>query len=270
MPLQAVAVDLDGTLLNSKRTVSKPDIETLENLESRNVTRIVATGRSFFSCMQVLAHDFPIDYLIFSAGAGIMNFPTKEIFYKKFLIRSELMLIVEKLTELQLDFQVRLKVPNGHKYYYRRFFKENSDFDFLNRAYRDHIQLLRNTSVLREATRVIAILPDETFVQTLYDEFQEFGIVRATSPVNNKYIWIEIFPKYVNKGTALDYLSAKINIPTANMLGLGNDYNDIDFLNITGKSFMVNNAAENLKQMYEVTVSNDENPLTVLAHKFEL
>jgi hydroxymethylpyrimidine pyrophosphatase-like HAD family hydrolase len=47
-----------------------------------------------------------------------------------------------------------------------------------------------------------------------------------------------------------------------NICGLGNDYNDIDFLNITGKSFMVENAPEDLKKMYELTVSNDENPLS--------
>ena len=260
--IEAVVIDLDGTLLNSKKTVSKVDEETLKLLKEKKVLRIVATGRSYFTTAQVLNHDFPIDYLIFSAGAGIMHYPTKEIFYKKFLSNKEVLEIVEHLSELRIDFQVRLKVPNGHKYYYRRYLKSNPDFDSLNHTYRDYVKPLIDTSILTEATRIIAISPNDENVNLIFNEFKKYSVVRATSPINNKALWMEIFPKNINKGSALSFLSEKLNFNLDKTVGLGNDYNDIDFLDITGQSFMVSNAPNVLKEKYEVTVSNNENPLT--------
>jgi Cof subfamily protein (haloacid dehalogenase superfamily) len=262
MNIEAVVIDLDGTLLNSNRTTSKTDIETLHYLGEKKVCRIIATGRSYYACMQVLPSDFPIDFLIFSAGAGIMNYKTKEIFYVKYIEANDVKIIVKRLWELEIDFQVRLKVPNGHKYYYKRFLEINPDFDFLNNAYKPHIKLLKKLSQLPDATRVIAISPEKENVELIFEEFKMFSVIKATSPVNNSSHWIEIFQKNVNKGSALSYLTEKLMLNLENICGLGNDYNDIDFLNITGKSFMVENAPEDLKKMYELTVSNDENPLS--------
>jgi hydroxymethylpyrimidine pyrophosphatase-like HAD family hydrolase len=52
-----------------------------------------------------------------------------------------------------------------------------------------------------------------------------------------------------------------LNINLKETAGLGNDYNDIDFLDICEKSYVVENSPKILKDKYHVTVNNNESPL---------
>lgn len=73
---------------------------------------------------------------------------------------------------------------------------------------------------------------------------------------------MEIYPNGVNKGSSLMWLCNKLNISLKGTIGLGNDYNDIDFLDIVGKAFVVENSPSILKNKYLTTVSNNGSPLT--------
>ncbi len=82
LPLRNAVIlsDLDGTLLPSKvRSVSAAIITTLQRLGELGATRAVVTGRNYHSTQKVLQADFPIDYLIFSSGAGIVDWKSKQI-----------------------------------------------------------------------------------------------------------------------------------------------------------------------------------------------
>ena len=41
-------------------------------------------------------------------------------------------------------------------------------------------------------------------------------------------------------------------------MSIGNDYNDLDFLQASPNSFVVNNAPNDLKKLFKVVSSNDE------------
>jgi hydroxymethylpyrimidine pyrophosphatase-like HAD family hydrolase len=62
--------DLDGTLLRSDRTFAQSDLKALHRLGELHIIRVIATGRSIFSFNTVVDSALPIDYVIFSTGAG--------------------------------------------------------------------------------------------------------------------------------------------------------------------------------------------------------
>lgn len=260
--IQAIVTDLDGTLLNDNRQIGKEDIRTLKFLGDQGISRIVATGRSMYSFHDALPKDFPIDWLIFTNGSGILNYKTKEIISNKFIPRDQVIKIAKKLTELQIDFQVRNPIPKDHGYFYRRFYDENPDFDRLAHIYKDHIRFLKKLDQLGNATRVITISQNHSIIDQIEREFSDFQIIRATSPIDGNSVWMEIYPPAVNKGSALLYLCNYLNISMENTIGLGNDYNDLDFLKIVRHCFVTANAAIPLKNKCRVTVNNNQNPLT--------
>ncbi len=259
---KAAVIDLDGTLLNDDRKVGTKDLRTLGDLGKKNILRIIATGRSLYSTGEVLPSDFPVDYLIFAAGAGIMNFKTKEIIKTHFIQAKHVKKTAEKLIKLKLDFQIRAKIPDSHKYVYKRFSEYNPDFDRLNAMYQDYSTELKEDYNFEDATRIIIISPNTDIVSLIENEFSEFGIIRASSPIDNKSVWMEIYPPGINKGNSLQYLCKMLNISLKDTIGIGNDYNDIHFLDITGKSYIVKNAPDSLKEKYKITVGNNENPLS--------
>ena len=268
---KAVVIDLDGTLLKDNKEVGDGDFQTLQKLGRKNIVRIIATGRSLYSFNEVIPSDFPIDYLIFAAGAGIMNFQTKEILKSYVLSSEDVKFISEKLINLRIDFQIREKIPHSHKYSFKRFFDKNPDFDRLNSMYKKYIREFSFSKTLNDATRFITISPSDEIVNIIFDEFLQYSVIRASSPIDNKSVWMEIYPPDVNKGSSLKFLCNVLNINLSETVGLGNDYNDIDFLNITNRSYVVENSPKILKETYLNTVSNNENPLTeIVKNNFNL
>ena len=73
--------DLDGTLALPDGTFRQGDLETLRRLGEQRIPRTVATGRSPHAARKLMWPDFPIDYLIFSCGAGVQDWKTGEILF---------------------------------------------------------------------------------------------------------------------------------------------------------------------------------------------
>jgi len=97
--IKMIFTDLDGTLLTTDRKVSKLDYRSLQLLGDKEIFRVVATGRSVHSTFRVFENNFPIDYLIFSNGAGVLDWKTKEVLYSQFLEREKVL----KIAKLFID-----------------------------------------------------------------------------------------------------------------------------------------------------------------------
>jgi Cof subfamily protein (haloacid dehalogenase superfamily) len=264
---QAVIIDLDGTLLNDRKKVGEKDFSSLHELGKEGICRIIATGRSLYSFSEVIPEEFPIDYLIFAAGGGTFNYQNKQIESSHTIPLNQVKEIVYKLNDLKVDYQIRDKIPNSHKYLFRQFSRSNPDFDRLNTIYKSHIKELKNNDPVFDATRIIVIAQNDEIVELIENNFDAFSIIRATSPIDQKSVWMEIYPPGVNKGNAVRNLCKDLSIDLDQTIGIGNDYNDIDFLNITNRSYMVANAPEDLREQYETIVSNNEDPLTFTLKK---
>ena len=75
-----LVTDFDGTLYRSNKTIGKDDLKTLYYLKKHGYLCVIATGRSLFSFTRATKNmNLPIDYLIFSSGAGIQSFYDKKI-----------------------------------------------------------------------------------------------------------------------------------------------------------------------------------------------
>ncbi len=269
MNTKAVIIDLDGTLLNDERKVGEKDKQTLHELGKKGVVRIIATGRSLFSFSDVISEDFPIDHLIIAAGGGTIDFKTKKLTQSHFITKKEVQEIVLKLDDLKVDYQVRAKIPDSHKYHYRQYSEENPDFVRLNTIYKEHVKKLNNINELEDAARIIIIAQNSDIVKIIEDEFKDYSIIRATSPIDNKSVWMEIYSEGVNKGSAVKNLCIDLNINLADTIGIGNDYNDIHFLDIVNRSYIVSNAPADLKQKYQTINSNNLNPLSYVMNGTE-
>ena len=256
--LGMVITDLDGTLLTPDSKVSEQDIQTLIRLKQRNVLRVIATGRSPFSFKKVLSDDFPIDYLIFSSGAGLLNWHTREILFSYELDEDEVRSASELLMDMELDFMIQDPIPDNHKFKYVQFNRRNSDFNRRIELYRDFADPLdENPWPYRKACQVVAIVPDNPSLYIrVKTELQDLSVIRTTSPLDGESMWIEIFPGSVSKSRAGQKLYNLLEIDSEPVLGIGNDYNDLDLLEWTEYSYIVSNAPEDLKKQVRITHSN--------------
>jgi hydroxymethylpyrimidine pyrophosphatase-like HAD family hydrolase len=260
-PAGLFVTDLDGTLLRSDRTVSESDRASLRRLGDQRVVRVVATGRSIFSFGRIEAPRLPIDYVIFSTGAGIAKYPEGKILRRAGLEPEEVGRAAAVLRELRLDFMIQRPIPDTHLFGYAALNPSNPDFETRIALYRPFAFPL-NEDVHRfgPATQLVAIVPRaraENALSAVRQRLAELTVIRTTSPLDGHSTWIEIFPAGVSKSLSAQWLASRLGIPDGRTLSVGNDYNDIDLLEWATTRFVTANAPEDLRQRFPAVASNN-------------
>lgn len=266
-PAGMVITDLDGTLLRSDCTFSPTDLATLEYLGQRQIVRVIATGRSLYSLRKVIPETFPIDYTIFSSGAGILDWQTQQLLIAHHLSLPEVTTALNLLIEHNFDFMLHHPIPDNHHFWYYSTGRENPDFLRRYELYRDFAAPWHPTgmTIPEKACQFVAIAacPEAFSRYTLIrDQLPGLKVIRATSPLDSASIWIEIFPQTVSKALASAWLADQFHLPYSKLLALGNDYNDLDLLQWAQHSMVVANAPTDLKARYQTVRSNDQDGFT--------
>lgn len=255
---ELVAFDLDGTLLNDHKQVDKKDWETLVELKKKGVIRVAATGRNFYSLQTLLPVDFPADFIVFSSGAGIYDCSTKTIIYKQLIPKQAWEKALESLLMKHLNFTVHLPIPDNHhiRVHYNSF--PTIDMEVYLNHYQPFVMPLQKENLPQMITQFIVYLPPESKIITnLQIELSFLKTIVTSSPVNHSGIWLEIFHPKVSKAAGITWIINHLQLKDTITMGIGNDFNDIDLLDYTNYSFIVENAPEILKTKYRVVRSNN-------------
>lgn len=253
--------DLDGTLLRSDRTFAAADLAGLRRLGELGVARVVATGRSIFSFETVRPAELPVDYVIFSSGAGIAAHPGGRILRRASLEPAETRHAVNVLRSLHLDFMVQRSIPDTHIFGYVSAGDANPDFEARISLYRRFaFPLPEDLDRFGPATQLVAIVPPAQAPAALAGVrrmLQGLTIIRTTSPLDGRSTWIEIFPAGVSKGQTAEWLAAELAVSRAHTLSVGNDFNDWDLLEWAQTRFVMANAPTELRERFPTVASND-------------
>ena len=260
-PCGLFIMDFDGTLLRSDRTVALEDLDALQQLGELGIIRVIATGRSLFSFNTVTISNLPMDFVIFSTGAGVVHYNSETIIRKVNLDPGEVERASEVLKAYRLDFMIHRPIPDNHRFSYYRANHKNDDFDRRLEIYRRHAAILTETSnAFGPATQLLAVVPAQNgtaVLDTIRSELADFNVIQTTSPLDGKSTWIEIFPATVSKSQTAAWLAEELQIGERHIASIGNDYNDLDLLEWTDCSYLVDNAPTDLKSRFALVASNN-------------
>jgi Cof subfamily protein (haloacid dehalogenase superfamily) len=257
--IRMVVTDLDGTLFNDDQIVTEKNIRTLSWLGERKIIRVIATGRNLFSAKKILPAGFPVDYLVFSTGAGAVDWRTGELMYAEHLKENEVALAIETLTSAGMSFMVHDLVPDNHIFRFYDANCGNSDFKRRCKLYSKFATPLDLNSGKGHASQLLAIVTESTPVlESIKSRLNPLRVIRTTSPLDGESMWIEIFPSNVSKGHTVGWLCRRLGIQRSGTMGIGNDYNDIDLLDFVRFPFAVENAPESIKKLYLSCTSNND------------
>jgi hypothetical protein len=258
-----VVTDLDGTLFQPHARLSPVDRDTLLALGAGGTRRVAATGRSLFSARKVMGAEFPIDYLVFSSGAGVLAWPSQSLLRSSSLSAADVETAARVLLEAGLDFMVHRPIPDNHHFrYYAASGRENPDFRRRCEIYSEFARAGDpQAPVFEEACQLLAVDADPRSGrhEVLRRRLAHLQVIRATSPLDGRSVWIEIFPRSVSKALGAAWLAEREGIDPREVLAVGNDYNDLDLLQWAGSSFVVANAPADLRARFRTVPSNEEN-----------
>ena len=261
--IRLVATDLDGTFLKNDHSVSLNNLEALKKLGIFQITRVAATGRNLKKVREVLKDDTPFDYIVYSSGAGIFDWKNQQQVHFQNIEKHSVRKLLDTFLVKKLNFHAFFPAPENHLHWFHRGEKDCEEFDryfTFNNAFAT--ELKPDSFPETELCQFLVIIPEnEDHFQQIKSEIEsvcpEIRVIRSSSPITKGYIWIEVFHHSVSKGNGVKHICNLLNIGREETLGIGNDYNDFDLLEYTGHSFLTENAPKEIKHLYPVVSSNE-------------
>lgn len=265
-----VAFDLDGTLLNENKTINKENIEIIEDLSSKGIEVIIATGRGYMSAKRLVRKIHTSTICISNNGAIIRDL-TNNNNIKDFPMKKEIVKdILNKSDNLGLTPLIHVnEFNNGIDVYYRkdneRFYEDKRGSQSTLRFHQvDEFEDEHLENVL-----ALAYFDYKDKTHSLYDVFKEEDIgeykfnyhvmenVQATESL------IEFMGKGVSKWNAIKYYSDIKGIKEDEIIVFGDDINDIHMVKNAGIGIAMKNASDRVKEHADIITKEDNNGLGI-------
>ncbi len=272
-----VAIDLDGTLLNSYGEVSIETKETIKKAINSGLEVVLASGRPI-SSVEDLANDLTANhYLISGNGAIVYDMYKKEIVYDKFLDKEQVLNIIQVCDENSIYYNIYTEndvltkslnyntlfyySENTHKQEEKRtniniltdvyeYVKKSENEKYLKITICDQSQIVFNSIIKK-----IKTIPD---IDILDVEHMSKKIIKSgTEEIPVEYCYTEITNKNVNKWTALEYIMKELNITKEEVVAIGDNINDKEMIENAGLGVAMGNSTKYIKEIAKIEVSTN-------------
>ena len=108
MDIKCIALDLDGTVLNSEGKLSEKNRAAIETAIANGIHIVIASGRSFWSLPEEIISIPGIEYAITSNGAAVYHVPTETRLRGYTLTRRSVREILEKTSDRHSSYNFAL------------------------------------------------------------------------------------------------------------------------------------------------------------------
>ena len=259
-----IAVDMDGTLLNSRNQVSRRTVLALREASRRGVIVIIATGRpvqGIESCATLLEIELPL--IAYNGGMIFEKYNTEAIFESCLTKKS-----AKRVIDFGMEHNSSICVWSNHMLY---VFEINENVNrYAERFGIAPIEILdKNLLINQGITKILWSLDNKavhSFERQLKEYFDEELAICVTG-LN----YLEVFDRNVSKGNALEFLGNHFGILPSEMIAIGDSYNDASMIEYAGLGVSMRNSPKELKSISNyITESNDNHGVAVAVEKFVL
>lgn len=279
MPVQLIALDLDGTLLDQHSQITAENAAAIREAAARGVQFVIVTGRRFDFALPTLAPLACELHVIASNGAVIKRRDGVTL-ERRLLPVDTARRVLEATTEFRAGQSVIFDRPHGTG---RQVILERAEWDHPVRG----PYLRRNRSVIDEVSPLHLCLDGEDPIQVGYAgncanaraleaTLRSLPFAPELSILLTEYLArdlsiLDVLDSSVSKGTALTGWAKRRGIPRENVMAIGDNWNDREMLAAAGLPVVMGNAVAELKGLgYAVTGRNTESGVAAAIRKFAL
>jgi hydroxymethylpyrimidine pyrophosphatase-like HAD family hydrolase len=190
----------------------------------------------------------------------VVSLNNLEIIKTAALDREAISQTLDVLRRTELDFMLHHPIPDNHLFEFEHNGNPNPDFMTRLEAHKEWGTPLPPDASWEMASQFVAILPPGLGLgplEHLRKQLPDLSIIRATSPFDHASTWVEIFPAGVSKATTGRWLCEFLGVPLDKTMAIGNDYNDLDLLEMSPHPYVVANAPDELTGRFTTVADND-------------
>lgn len=271
--IRLIAIDIDGTLLNSSYQISAANLDTLQQAHSRGIEVALATGRRRTFALPI-AEMLGFDVTLISSNGAVTRSSTGELFHQDPLPRQVAIRLVQHMhdfranTVLTFDRDLRgaLVVESADELNrsIQRWMEKNAEYlEYVRPLERaiteDPIQCMFCGNIERMDAAQQHLLT--------WERIHEVTVLKTQYDARNLCI-VDVLNQGCSKGHALQRWATHRGFTRDEIMAIGDNYNDIEMLEYAGIPVIMGNACDELKQgPWQVTLGNDQSGVAAAVEK---
>ena len=284
--IKLLALDLDGTLLNSRGDIPEKNIEAIRRAEESGVLVTIATGRRFRDALPV-AEQLKLNAPVICHNGALLKYAesletvavsilakrtVNEILRVGKSYGGDALLSADPVGKgvLLYDTVSKNNIPLQK---YIAWSKRLHGADAENAVH--HVENLADIVEDYETVHVsfsgacAAMVDLEAVLQI---ELKDSANILTTVYPSLDFTLIDILPPDASKGTGVEKIASINNLSAENVMVMGDNFNDLEMLEYAGTPVLMGNAAPELLEnpKYHQTTSNDESGVAHAIEKFIL
>ena len=284
-----IAIDLDGTMLNSYGMVTENTKNTIKEIEKQGIEVIIASGRPIDSIKEIAKEIESQNYFIAGNGAIIYDIKNDEIIYEKTLSKEKVLEIIKICEENSISYNVYTEkeiLAASLKYNVLYYHKENLKKE---ESKRTKINIVKNmyeyVENKKDARYLKITICDEnkTVFNSIMKKIKEIKeieilevshmarktIKQGTEEFSISYYYTEISEENVDKWNAIEFLIKKLNIKKEEVMAIGDNSNDKNMIENAGLGVAMKQGSPNVISIAdEVTEGNNEEGVAKILQKY--
>ena len=270
--IRIIALDLDGTLLNSDKELTERSYRALEDAAALGIEIVPTTGR-FYDGMPEVIRDLPfVNYAITINGAQVSNVRTGEVLYRAEIPWQRAVELMEYFDTLPVVYDCYL----GNGAFMTAAMRENINDYTDNPHYRKMVRQLRvPVPELKAflAERKEDVQKSQIFTmdaalrrQVLEEVPRRFPDLIATSALAHN---VEVNEMRANKGAAVLALARHLGLSAEHVMAFGDGLNDISMIEAAGTGMVMANGFDEVKARADyITDDCDHDGVAAAIEKF--
>ena len=271
-----VAIDLDGTMLNSYGIVTQNTKEVIKKVQEKGIEVIIASGRPIDSIKTIAKEIESENYFISGNGAILYDIKKDEIIYENILKKAKTLDIIKICEENSIYYNIYTEkeiLAKSLNYNVLYYYKENLDKEEKNKT---HIKIVedlykyleernekiikiticdKNKSIFNSILKKLKTIDD---IEVLEVSHMSRKMIRqGTEEVPIEYFYTEISAKNVDKWYAIKMLAEKLNIKKEEIVAIGDNVNDEKMLKEAGLGIAMGQSSPKITKISNYTTNNN-------------
>ena len=284
-----VAIDLDGTMLNSYGVVTEHTKNVIKKVEEQGVEVVIASGRPIDSIKTIAREIESKNYFIAGNGAIVYDIKKDEIIYERTMPKEKVLEIIKICEENSISYNVYTEqeiLATALKYnvlYYHKenlkkeeskktkinivndmyeYIKNKKDARFLKITICDESKAVFNSIIrkLKEIKEIEVLEVAHMARKTIKQGTEEYPI---------SYYYTEISTVDVDKWNAIEFLIEKLNIRKEEVMAIGDNANDKIMIENAGLGVAMKQSTPSVIEIAdEIANDNNEDGVAKILQKY--
>lgn len=261
-----LALDIDGTLLNSNKEITPAVRKAIENLQEKNIPILIVSGRPAQGIMHV-ADELGLKekggYILSYNGGKIINCKDNEVMYSSSISEE----LYKEICEYTFNMNASLLTYEGDFIITEK--PDNPYVDVESRVVRMPVKKVDNMLERLD-------FPVDKFLLVGEPDYMQSQVERVAKHFQGRLnvfqsepFFIEIVPIGIDKASSLDKLLSILGSKREELVACGDGLNDVTMIDYAGMGVAMENACKEVKEVSDyITSSCDEDGVAKAIYRF--